>query len=473
MNIQTVFLSVLLLLVTGCTVGPNYQKPDLRSQLPAQYQQIDKNKISTAPVTDRWWLTFNDAAINQLVDSALISNLDLATASANIRQARAQLRIAESALKPQLSAEGRVNRDLYSKNSELFANIPFPNPQINFTDYRAQLDASWQIDLFGLTARSVEGTRARLASVEDQRETVVLSVAAEVAMNVINYRAWQLRSKNAEAILADSQQLLELITLQKKAGLISDSDLTDAQTAAHNAAAAIPSLQTAAVASIMALTVLTDQTQEQVAAILQTSTEIPSVPKQVDSLGVPSNLLLRRPDLRSAEQQLAAATADIGVAVAQRYPQLTLVGDIGLDSITPGKFVSLASRFWNVGPQVAVPIFNGGRLAAQVRVREAARDAALANYRQAVLTAFADTETALIRFQREQQRFAQINQALASQRRQLEFSKTRYQLGDTSYTNVLQGRQQLAQLNDLQLASQQALAENLTALFKSLGGGIQ
>ena len=468
------------LLLVGCTVGPDYQKPDLTSHLPGQYHRIECRsnertagliaELTAEPSTDRWWTTFNDSAINQLVDTALLHNLDLATADANIKQARAQLRINESASLPQLSAGGRIGRDRISKNGEFLSNIPIQNPDVNFTDYRTQFDASWEIDLFGHNRRQVEAAQARLTSVEDQRDEVALRIAAEVVRTAIDYRAWRKRTKNAQLILQESKQLLELVILQQQAGLLSESDVMEAELAMHQAAAAIPSFQSATFASVMAMTVLTNQSHGEVATLLQANADIPAVPDHIASPGMPSDLLLRRPDLRSAERNLAAATADIGVAVAEQYPRLTLVGNGGLDSVTPGKFTQLASTFWNLGPQLSIPLFAGGRLTAQVKGREAARDAALAQYRQAVLTAFADTETALIRYQRERQRLTQIKQAFDTQHRQLNLAEQRYQAGETSFINVLQARQQLAQIHEQQLASQQALAGNLTALFKSLGG---
>jgi NodT family efflux transporter outer membrane factor (OMF) lipoprotein len=470
MNYFTKFAgSICFLLLVGCTVGPNYQKPDLATQLPTHYQQIDGSENSEATI-DRWWHTFNDAAINQLVDMALARNLDIASSDANIRQARAQISIINSASLPQINAVGRIGRDRISKNGEFLSNIPLPNPQVNFTDYRAEFDTSWEIDLFGHNRRQAEAAQARLTSIEHQREEVELRVAAEVVRNVIDYRAWMLRSKNAQTMLEESQEILALANLQQQAGLFSTSEVMNAEIAVHQSAAAIPSLQSAATASLMALTVLSDQTQEQVVAVLQTHSTIPTVPKNIVALGLPSDLLLRRPDLRIAERELAATTADIGVAVAEQYPQLTLVANGGLDSVTPGKFTQLASTFWNLGPQLSIPLFAGGRLAAQVQSREAKRDAALAQYRQAVLTAFADTETAIIRYQREQQRLEQIELAFEAQHRQLEWADQRYQVGETNFVNVLQTRQQLAQIHDQQLASRQALAENLVVLFKSLGG---
>ena len=460
--------------LAGCTVGPNYQRPDLTTVLPDHYQQIDD--VATRPLstasTGRWWETFNDPVVNQLVETALKRNLDLASADASIRQARAQFQIADSANQPQLNADGRVGRDQFSKNSENFANIPFPHPLTTFTEYRVGLDASWEIDLFGRNSRRVEAAKARMASAEFQRQGVELSVGAEVVRNVIDYRAWHQRTKNAQSILSDSQQLLDLTVIQRKAGLFSDSEVIDATTALHQAAASIAPLQSAEIASIMAITVLTDQTQEQVSAMLNTNAPIPSVAGQIGAVGLPSDLLLRRPDIQSAERELAAATADIGEAVAEQYPQINLLADGGLVSITPGKLTQLASRYWSIGPQISVPLLSGGRLAAQVSAREAARDAALAQYRQSVLTAFADTETSLIGVQREQQRLEQIRHASVSQQQQLKLAEQRNQLGDTNMINVLQSRQVAAQITDSQLISEQALADNLTLLYKSLGGGI-
>jgi NodT family efflux transporter outer membrane factor (OMF) lipoprotein len=415
-------------------------------------------------------MNFNDPVINRLVATALERNLDLVSADASIRASRAQLNIAESANQIQLNGDGRVGRDQFSRNSENFANIPFPNPATTFSDYRVGFDASWEIDLFGHNQKSTEAARARLNSVEYQRQDVELRVAAEVVRNVVDYRAWQQRRINAERIIADNRQLRDLITLQRKAGLLADADVLDAQTALHNAAANLGALQSAEQAALMALTVLVNQPADTVSTTLASVPAVDIGRVRIDT-GLPSDLLLRRPDLQSAERELAAASADIGVAMANQYPRIDLLADGGLDSITTGKLTQLASRYWSIGPQLTVPLLSGGRLAAQVKSTEAARDAALAHYRQAVLSAFADTETALIRFQREQQRGEHIQLAWQSQQQQVKFAELRHQTGDTNFTPVLQARLQLAQINDAQLASQQATAENLTALYKALGGG--
>jgi len=456
-------------LLAGCTLGPNYQQPDLGSTLPEQYQ--GQSATTPAGPAEPWWTSFNDPAINTLVTAALQRNLDLAGANATILQARAQLNIAASAALPQLNGDGRVGRDQFSRNGENYANIPLPHPLTGFTDYRAGFDASWEIDFFGHDRRSVEAAQARLSGIEYQRADVALRVAAEVVKNVIDYRAAMQRSSNAEQLRADREQMLDLVTLQQQAGLMSLADIRDAESAMHNAAANVPPLQSAATAALMALTVLADQSRQEISSTLQSVRAIPQAAELAEGPGLPSDLLLRRADLRSAERRLAAATADIGVAVADQYPRLNLLGSGGLESIQPGRLTGLASRYWNVGPQLTLPLLSAGRLAAQVSAREAARDAALAEYRQAVLAAFADTESALIRYQHEQQRLAEIRQSCRSQQQQLEFAGQRYRTGDSNYTAVLQARSQLSEINDMQLISEQALADDLTALYKSLGGG--
>ncbi len=465
---QPYFSPLLCLLLCACMVGPDYHAPDVSGQLPSQF--AFKPKPSVAQAQPDWWQNFHDAAIDELVPVALKRNLDIAAAEANIRQARAQFDIQNGSTQPQLNVAGRVGRDQYSKNSENFANIPFPNPKTAFSDYRGGFDASWELDLFGEHARSIQAAGAHVDSVEAQHAAIALRISAEVVRLVVDYRLWQQRQHNAATMLQDNQQLLQLTEQLQRAGLVSESELMQANTATLEMQAALPALVSATQSSLLGLTVLTNQSQQQLSVILNATQS--GIPAPLASAGLPSDLLLRRPDLRIAERQLAAATAEIGMAVAAQYPHISLMGDIGLDSISPGKFTSLASRYWNLGPQISLPLFNGGRLAAQVSSKQAARDAAVANYRQAVLAAFADSETALIRYQQELMRLTELQQAMMAQQRQLELAQKRYQLGETSQVAELQARLQQEQLQDSVLGSQQAVAENLTAVYKALGGGI-
>lgn len=462
---------LLWLALAGCAVGPDYRAPDFSTRLPVRYGNAD-GSVSPTAVPDNWWQIFGDPALDRLVQRALENNPDLAAADANIRQARAALSMVAGGQAPQLNASGRVGHDQLSRNSEGFANIPFADPKTRFDDYRAGFDASWEIDLFGRTARGMEAAQARLGSVEEQRRDVALRVAAEVARNVIDYRAWQLRIDNGTAMLDNSREILRLTRLRGAAGLASENDVAQAQNSMHDAAAALPPLQAGRQAALAALGVLVDQPLAEIAAGLQGHAPIP-VSLEPAPVGLPGELLLRRPDVRMAERRLAAASADIGVAVAEQYPRLTLIGSGGWDSITPGAFGAQASRFWSLGPQLSLPLLSGGRLEAQVDSRAAARDAALASYRKAVLGALSDTETALIRYQRERARLNELDGARRARLHQVELADQRYRVGETAAFELIDARQQLASLEDQRLASEQALAGNLVALFKSLGGGFR
>ncbi|KJV31779.1 hypothetical protein VI06_06265 [Aquitalea magnusonii] len=293
-----------------------------------------------------------------------------------------------------------------------------------------------------------------------------------MARNVIDYRGWVARQRNLESQLAAARENLRLIALQRQAGEISDSELNQASASVASLQAALPALQTAQGAAVAALSVLLDQSQAQLLATLAAERPIPATLTQAP-VGMPADLLRRRADIRQAERELAAATADIGVAVAEQYPRLVLVGSGGWDSIHEGSLTAAASRFWNVGPQLSLPLFTGGRLKNQVTAREAARDAALVVYRQKVLTALADTETALLRYQQEAQRQQALQSALQLAGRQLEIARQRYHVGEAAQTEVLSQQQAEAQQREAWLASRQAQAENLVALFKTLGGDVR
>ncbi len=457
-------------LLGGCAIGPDYRNITPQQAAPEQFRATAP-EADTAHVVERdaWWFGFHDGGLDSLVQTALQHSPDIASADAGIAQSRASVTQVASARSPQLSGEGRVGRDQISKDSENFANIPFPNAQSGFNDYRGGLDASWEIDLFGRTARGVESARAKTGGVEAQREDVALRVAAETARNVLDYRHLQLRIANARAVLDGNRAMLHLVQLQRAAGVASDMDVKQADIGVRNAEAMLPPLEAAAQSAIAALIPLTGLPHEAIAAQLDRAAGEPILPEAA-SFAVGSQVLERRPDVRVAERQLASATADIGAAMADRYPRFTLVGDAGWESIHPGQFGQQASRYWNIGPQLYVPIFNGGRVQAEIKQSEAARDAALANYRKAVLAALADVESAMLRCQGDHGRLGKIDAALALQAEQIAMTKKRVDVGEAPQLDLLNAQIQREGLADQQLAGRQALAEDLVLLYKALGG---
>ncbi len=463
--------SGLITLLEGCTVGPNYQPPKPEVMLPQHFsEQSSPQLISTEPL--HWWNAFHDSVLDELVDVALLHSPDIESAAANIRQARANLGGVASQQLPQLNANGRVGHDQLSQNSENFANIPFPNLITGFNDYRAGFDASWEIDFFGHTTRSIEAAKARLGSVEQQRADIALRVAAETSRDVLDYRFWQLRYENATAIAEHNRELLRLTRLQQQAGVASASAVSQAEVNLQNANAQLPSLLAAEQTALVSLVPLTGLPKDKLLSILSMPPSHPALP-EIAPVGLSSVLLQRRPDLRIAERQLAAATADIGVAVADQYPRFSLVGNGGWDSIHPGTLGEKASQFWSLGPQFSLPLLSGNRLDAQVKSAEAARDAALASYRKAVLLALADVESGLIRCQGDRDRLQKLQLARSAQDDQLKFARQRYQVGETPKIDLLDVDIQMASINEQQLAAEQALGSDLVALFKALGGSVE
>lgn len=461
-------------LLGACAVGPDYSRPPVEQSLPAHYDgdamQVADTHNAPNSLQAGWWRQFNDPVLDALVDQALQHNPELELAEARIREARAGTEAIAGSRLPQLSAGASVSRDHLSGNSEVLANFPIANPQRQFTDYKAGFDASWEIDLFGHTARQLEGSRAREQSIVENARDAALRVAAETVRQVIVYRASQLRWANARSDAADAAEILRLVQLQRQAGLVSDSDVHTAQDAAARAAAIPPTLDAAARSALAALTVLTGSGMADLRAQLGMPHTIPAM-QQTAAVGLPSDLLRQRPDVRQAERQLAAATADIGVATADLYPRFSLVGSLGLDSVYPGQLTDALSRTWHFGPSLSLPLFNGGRLRQQVRAREAQRDEVLASYRKAVLTAVADTESALVNLDRERQRSVEQERSRNALQRNLALAQQRYETGETTRIEMLDARRRLAAIDDDRLQSDQAGATDMVALVKALGGG--
>lgn len=459
--------------LAGCTVGPNYRQMTPEQAAPEQFSAAPAH-ADTVHITERdaWWYGFQDAGLNAMVQAALQHSPDIATAEANIRQARASVTQAASARALQLDGVARVGRDQLSKDGENFANIPFPNPKTGFDDYRGGLDASWEIDLFGHTERNIESAQARVGGMEAQREAVALSVSAETARNVLDYRHLQLRIANARAVATDSRDLANLIRLQRAAGVASDIDVAQSDVAVQNAEAGLPPLEAAAQSAIAALVPLTGMPRQAIAAQLGNGSGAPALP-EARRFAISSRVLERRPDIRIAERQLASASADVGAAMADRYPRFTLVGDAGWESIHPGQFGQQASRYWNIGPQLYVPLLNGGKVQAEIGQSQAAHDAALSGYRKTVLAALADTESAMLRCQGDHGRLVKLDTAYALQSSQIDLTQKRVDAGEAPRIDLLNTRIQREGVADQQLATRQALAEDLVLLYKALGGNAE
>jgi NodT family efflux transporter outer membrane factor (OMF) lipoprotein len=463
----TLALSALLpLMIVGCTVGPDYQRPTLTT--PAQWSEALAGGESARPGAETaWWRTFHDPELDSLIDRATKANLDLKVAEARVREARAQRGAVAAATSPTVDANGSIVRQRASANGD----VPIP-PSIGqpFNVFQGGFDASWELDAFGGTHRQIEAADADLAAAEAGRRGALVSLLGEVARNYIETRATQRRLAIAQENIQAQQDGLRLSEERYQKGLTSELDVQQATTLLAQTQAEVPALESALKVSIHHLGILLAQPPGALLAELSTTQPIPTAPPEVP-VGLPSDLLLRRPDVQLAERQLAAQTARIGVATADLFPKFYLTGTAGQQSIAGGEFFNVASRFWSIGPSAQWRIFDAGQIRANIHVQNARQEEALAAYEKVALTAFEDVENSLVAHANEQVRRSSLEQAVASSRQSQVFANQRYGAGLANFLEVLEAERSVLQTEDQLAQSDEAVAVNLIALYKALGGG--
>ena len=463
--------AVSALLLASCTVGSDYRPPAV--PVPARFAEAG-GESGEAELAS-WWRAFGDAELDALVNRAIAQNLDVQTAAARIREARAREVVAGASGQPQVSAEGSVTRQRISEHA-----IPVPPgagggggafglPGSEFTTWRAGFDASWEIDLFGHARRSVEAARSRTGAAEWSRRDVQVSVAAEVASAYLRLRTLQARIANARAELERQQRFERLVAARARGGLVTGQDLEQQRSERSAAAAAIPALEAEAEAEVHALGVLTGDTPEALIAELSRPKALAEVP--VVPVGLPSELLRRRPDIRAAERELGAATADIGVATADLYPRFSLTAAPALVSTALTSLLDWGSRSFSVGAAVSWPLLDGGRTRGNIAVANARQEQALIFYRKSVLGALQDVEDALSRVDGDGRQLTQLQEAASIAGRAEDIARARYRGGLVTLSDVLVAQARRLSLESQVIETKGALARDTAALFKSLGGG--
>ena len=404
-------------LLLGCKVGPNYRPPNTHVASSWHVQKPEPTTMSTTlPVADRsvtsevplevtqWWMGFNDPELNTLITRAVASNLDLRIVSDRLRQARASRAITAAGLYPTVNSNARYDRS-HSRGSG--------SPPDSSTDFfQGGFDASWEVDIFGGLRRSIEAADANYgAAIEDRRDALV-TLLAEVAIDYIDLRSSQREIAIARANLDVQLRTQEVTRLRIVGGFAASLDVANSEAVVASTAAQLPVLETSVSQSIYALSVLLGQEPEALEAELQIDAPVPTTPPEVP-IGLPSDLLRRRPDVRRAERQLAAATANIGVATAQLFPAFSLTGNLGLQNQKFSNAFDLTSRYWSVGPSVSWPIFDFGRLRANIDVQNAVQREALSVYQRTVLIALQDVKSALVAYAKEQVHRKALKDAVA------------------------------------------------------------
>ncbi len=455
----------LFLLLASCApVGPDYMPPAV--DLPARFSSSQAVGSSQGPVEaqGRWWDLFNDPLLTRLVEQALAQNQDLRIAGSRIKAARARYRMASAEADPTLVAGAAYStaRRSDSTGSSGGSQDLF---QVGF-------DADWEIDLFGGQRRTIEAASAGLEASEENRRDVRISLEAEVARNYFELRGSQRRLATAKDNLKAQKATLATVQGRFRLGLASQLEVAQARTQQSLLAAQIPALENTITGSEGQLALLLNMHPADLRPRLSQSVIIPEVPLSLPA-GLPSDLLRRRPDIRRVERQLAAATAEIGIATADLFPRFSLAALVGLQSSSLSDLVSSGSRYWTLGPSLTLPLFNRAKLQAAVALSEAQREELLATYEKTVLNALIETEDNLVLLSRGQETRSNLAEAARTGRQAVSLNEGLYKAGLADLTDVLTSQRSQYQADDQLIVSEQQLALTVIALYKALGGGWQ
>ena len=453
----------------GCAVGPDYHPP--QTDAPAQWgTPLAGGETNQPAALAAWWKNFGDTNLNALMAVAIRSNLDLRIAEARVREARAERDVAAGGRWPSAGGTASYSRNRYGANE--FPPLNSFGIPLDYNLYNAGFDAAWELDIFGGTRRAVEAANARLGATEFGRRDVLVSLLAEVARNYVDARGCQQRLAIIRRNLKVQQEILDLAHSRYQNGLSSELDVQQATAGLNDLEAQVPALETGFQQAAHHLGVLLDRPPDALVAELTATAPIPAAPPAVP-VGLPSELLRRRPDVQRAERELAAANARIGVAEADLFPKFSLTGTIGLQSETAGNWFSYGSRYWSAGPTAQWDLFEAGRIRANVRAQNARQAQALAAYQKTVLTALEDTENALTAYAKEQNRRASLTRSAAADGQALDLASQLYRSGLTDFLRVLDSERSLYVAQDALVQSDQTIALNLVQLYKALGGGWQ
>jgi len=469
MKQQLVMTGLICLMVSSCiTVGPDYKNPALHS--PAHWAELKENSQPAVALEQAaWWKSFNDPLLDRLIDEAVKTNFDIRQAQARIVQSRAEAVQAGAPLWPSASAGGSLIRS-DSSDSAMNTGMSAGSLASPQTVYKAGFDASWEIDVFGAARRSIEAAQARLeASREDLRSTL-LTLLGDVAANYITLRSSQEQLKITRHNVAAQQQSEDVTRERYTLGLTSYLDVAQAQAQKNTTESGMPALEIAIKQSIHRLGILLGKDPGALTAELKPAGLLPKsyglmVP------GLPSELLQRRPDLRQAEQTLAAASADIGVATAKLYPKFDLTLGLGLESIGTGTFFDSKSRYWSIAPGFSQLLFNAGKTRAAIAGRKAAYEEAAARYSSSFLKALEEVENALSAYYGEQGRRGILIDSVRAHEEAVELANDRYRKGLTSFVDVLITQRSLYTAQSSLSQSDANLLTDLISLYKALGGG--
>ncbi|MBM3846300.1 MAG: efflux transporter outer membrane subunit [Verrucomicrobia bacterium] len=478
-RLTSLFLAgVVAAVVTGCKVGPDYQSPN--ASVPGRYTSLGLAALSnlTSSVTSNvvadplasWWTLFKDPTLESLVADAVAANHDVRLAQARVREARALRGGARSSLFPQVHGSADYQRSRSSGSTSQGKLSKATGAGLTQDNWLSGLDLSWEIDVFGGNQRAVEAAQAGLEAAADRVNGTRITVLAEVGLGYLDVRGLQKQLAVARDNLLAQEQTLALTRDRAQAGLANELDSARAEAQVAATAALIPPLEQGMLNAQHRLATLLGKVPGELAKRLEATSLIPA-PAPTIPVGLPSDLLRRRPDIRRAERELAAATARVGVATAELFPKFYLTGAAGLQSIEANDFFDGGSRFWSLGPSLRWPIFSAGRIRQKIQVENARQEQAVILYEQTVLKSLEEVENALVAFGKEQERHRELIRAEQASRRAVTLASDQFRSGLVDFLSVLEAQRTQFAAQEQLVRSEQALSQNAVRLYQALGGG--
>jgi len=456
--------AALAILFAGCAaVGPDYVLPE--TPAPAAWSATLKGGLIAEEINPRtlasWWTVLKDPVLSSLIERAVEANLDLGEARARVREARARVGVSEAGLFPIIGASGSASQRRSSEETGSGGTREL---------YAVGFDASWELDLFGAKRRAIEAAQAELQASEEDLRDVLVSLLAEVALNYVQARRLQTRLTIAQANLDAQEETYNIAQWRFQAGLTTQLDVEQARYNLEQTRSQIPALQTGLEQAKNRLAVLLGQHPGSLEDVLAERKAIPVTPLEV-AVGVPADALRQRPDVRRAERRLAAQTAQIGVATAELYPKLSLIGSIGLEALSLGNLFSSGARTFSIGSSMAWTIFDFGRIRGNIEVQTALQEQAMISYEAAVLAALEEVENALVAYADEQVRRRSLLEATQAAQSVVDLARDQYSSGLIDFQVVLDAQRSLLSLQDQLAVSEGQVTSNLISLYKALGGG--
>ena len=461
----------LSLVFSGCMVGSNYKAP--KNDVSDKWQEKDANRDSlfskNAPL-EEWWKAFEDQLLDKYISLAFKYNKDILTTEANILQARALRQVAASKLFPYINADVNAGRQRFSKNGLLLGIAPSGSASsINL--FNALFDASWEIDLFGKTRRQVEAATAQVSSMIETRNDMLISVTAEVARNYMEVRSYQKKADLIEENIRLLEENAAVIQQSVDDGYKNQLNLENIKAELAAARSQLPDAVAKIYRGIYALSFLIGEVPEALLnEMLKPQKTLPKLPYEV-AIGVRSDLLRRRPDIRRAERELAAATADIGVAVASFFPTFTLSADLGLQALKIAQLFRAASKTWELGGDMNAPIFEGGRLMGNWKASKAAASATMYTYQKIVLNALQEAEGSLVSYREDLKALKDLKEKAQRNQRLVALTTERHDKGLVDVIELINSRRELVSAEESVLGSNTTTLLDLISLYKALGGG--